>query len=90
MFASVNILVKGIRDHINSWNEYAKTFTRTGIADEIPAKARVVQTSVKKIVDNNSKQRNQDHGTPACLRPDLYRMRPLRSVVNGWNVLARS
>ncbi len=39
MFASVNILVKGIRDHINSWNEYAKTFTRTGIADEIPTKA---------------------------------------------------
>ncbi|MGW2283349.1 hypothetical protein [Streptomyces phaeochromogenes] len=84
----MNILVKGIPDHINSWNEYAKTFTRTGIADEILTKARVVQTSVTKIVNNNMKQRNQDRGIPVRLRPDLYRVRPLRSVVTGWNALA--
>ncbi|WP_405958084.1 hypothetical protein [Streptomyces phaeochromogenes] len=86
----MNILVKGIRDHINSWNEDAKTFTRTGIADEIPIKAGVVQTSVMKIVDNNPKQRNRDRGMLVLLCPDLYRLRPLRSVMTGWNALAQS
>ncbi|MEE1768918.1 IS630 family transposase [Streptomyces sp. JV185] len=54
-FASVNVLVKQIRDHINSWNENAKPFTWTTTADEILAKVRLVQTSVKKLVNNNSK-----------------------------------
>lgn len=54
-FASVNVLVKQIRDYINSWNENAKPFTWTATADEILAKVRLVQTSVKKLVNNNSK-----------------------------------
>jgi transposase len=50
-----NVLVKQIRDYINSWNENAKPFTATATADEILAKVRLVQTSVKKLVNNNSK-----------------------------------
>ncbi|WP_419668650.1 hypothetical protein [Streptomyces sp. 2-1] len=87
-FASVNILVKWIRDYIGSWNGYAKTFTWTGIAEEILAEDRAVQTSMKKIVNNNSKQCNPDRGTPVRFRPDLYRVLPLRLAVTGWNALA--
>jgi transposase len=54
-FASVNVLVKQIRDYINSWNENAKPFTWTATADEILAKVGLVQTTVKKLVNNNSK-----------------------------------
>ncbi|MFF0127598.1 IS630 family transposase, partial [Streptomyces mirabilis] len=54
-FASVNVLVKQIRDYINSWNENPRPFTWTATADEILAKVRLVQTSVKKLVNNNSK-----------------------------------
>ncbi|MFD9483362.1 hypothetical protein ACFWBX_05040 [Streptomyces sp. NPDC059991] len=54
-FASVSVLVKQIRDYINAWNENAKPFTWTAIADEILAKLRLVQTTVKKLVNNNSK-----------------------------------
>ncbi len=54
-FASVNVLVKQIRDYINSWNEKAKPFTWTATADEILAKVRLVQASMKKLVNNNSK-----------------------------------
>jgi transposase len=54
-FASVNVLVKQIRDYINSWNENPKPFTWTATADEILAKVRLVQTTVKKLVNNNSK-----------------------------------
>jgi transposase len=54
-FASVNVLVKQIRDYINSWNENPKPFTWTATTDEILAKVRLVQTSVRKLVNNNSK-----------------------------------
>ncbi|MFJ9483842.1 IS630 family transposase, partial [Streptomyces mirabilis] len=54
-FASVNVLVKQIRDYINSWNENPRPFTWTATADEILAKVRLVQTSMKKLVNNNSK-----------------------------------
>src|SRR5919206_4914585 len=54
-FASVNVLVKQIRDYIDSWNENAKPFTWTATTDEILVKVRLVQTSVKKLVNNNSK-----------------------------------
>lgn len=54
-FSSVNVLVRQIRDYINSWNENAKPFTWTATAEEILAKVRLVQTSVKKLVNNNSK-----------------------------------
>ncbi|WP_406433024.1 hypothetical protein [Streptomyces sp. NBC_01589] len=40
---------------INSWNENAKPFTLAATADEILAKVRRVQTSVKKLVNRNSK-----------------------------------
>jgi transposase len=43
-FASVNVLVKQIRDYINSWNDNAKPFTWTATTDEILAKVRLVQT----------------------------------------------
>ncbi|MFI9076077.1 IS630 family transposase [Streptomyces sioyaensis] len=46
-FASVNVLVKQIRDYINSWNENAKPFTWTATAEEILARVRLVQTTVK-------------------------------------------
>ncbi|WSN69827.1 transposase [Streptomyces sp. NBC_00134] len=53
-FSSVNVLVKQIHDYINSWNEDASPFTWTASAKEILAKVRLVQTNVKKLVNNNS------------------------------------
>ncbi|MER5914249.1 hypothetical protein ABT124_28160 [Streptomyces sp. NPDC001982] len=47
--------VKQVRDYINSWNENAKPFTWTATTDGILAKVRLVQTSMKKIVNNNSR-----------------------------------
>jgi hypothetical protein len=38
-FASVNVLIKQIRDYINSWYENAKPFTWTATAGEVLAKA---------------------------------------------------
>jgi transposase len=54
-FTSVNALVLRIRDYITHWNASAKPFTWTATADEILAKVRCVQTSVKQLVANNSK-----------------------------------
>lgn len=54
-FSSVKVLIGQIRDYIDHWNVNAKPFTWTASADEILAKVRVVQASVKKLVDNNAK-----------------------------------
>lgn len=54
-FASVNVLVKQIRDYIDSWNENAKPFTWTATTDEILVKVRLFQTSVRKLVNNNAR-----------------------------------
>ncbi|TKA04667.1 IS630 family transposase, partial [Actinacidiphila oryziradicis] len=40
---------------IDNWNTDAKPFTWTATADEILAKVRLVQTNIKKLVDNNAK-----------------------------------
>ncbi|QWF86055.1 IS630 family transposase ISMsm5 [Amycolatopsis sp. CA-230715] len=54
-FTSVKVLIKQIRDYITHWNTTAKPFTWTATADEILAKVRLVQTNLKKLVDNNAK-----------------------------------
>jgi transposase len=54
-FASVNVLVKQIRDYINSWNENPNPFTWTATTHEILTKVRLVQTTMKKLVNNNAK-----------------------------------
>ncbi|WP_326623908.1 MULTISPECIES: hypothetical protein [unclassified Streptomyces] len=54
-FSSVNVLIKQIRDYIDSWNSEARPFTWTATAEEILSKVRLVQTNVKKLVANNSK-----------------------------------
>lgn len=54
-FSSVRVLINQIRDYINHWNANAKPFAWTATADEILAKVRVVQTGIKKLVDNNAK-----------------------------------
>jgi hypothetical protein len=51
----VNVLIKQIRDYIDSWNENAKPFTWTATTGEILTKVRLVQTNIKKLVDNNTK-----------------------------------
>ncbi|MEU7637038.1 MULTISPECIES: hypothetical protein [unclassified Streptomyces] len=56
--------MKQVRDYINSWNDNAKPFTWTATADEILAKVQLVRTRVKRLVNNKSKQRNEDHETP--------------------------
>src|SRR5690242_639391 len=53
-FSSVHVLIKQIRDYINSWNMTAKPFTWTATASEILAKVRLVETSVRKLVNNNA------------------------------------
>jgi transposase len=54
-FTSVNALIVHIRDYVTHWNTDAKPFTWTATTDEILAKVRWVQTSVKQLVDNNAK-----------------------------------
>jgi transposase len=53
-FPSVAALVKQIRDYITHWNSQAKPFTWTTTPDEILAKVKLVQTNIKKLVDNNA------------------------------------
>jgi hypothetical protein len=54
-FSSVNVLISQIRDYIDNWNTDVKPFTWTATTDEILAKVRLVQTNIKKLVDNNAK-----------------------------------
>ncbi|MCE7003926.1 IS630 family transposase [Kibdelosporangium philippinense] len=54
-FTSVKVLIGQIRDYINHWNAKAKPFIWTATAEEILAKVRVVQASVKKLLNNNAK-----------------------------------
>jgi transposase len=54
-FSSVKILIKQIRDYIAHWNSNAEPFAWTATADEILAKVRLVQSNIKKLLDNNAK-----------------------------------
>lgn len=54
-FSSVKVLIAQIRDYIAHWNTTAAPFAWTATAEEILAKVRLVQTNVKKLVDNNAK-----------------------------------
>jgi transposase len=54
-FTSVRVLIGQIRDCIAHWNTNPKPFVWTATADEILAKVRLVQTTIKKLVDNNAK-----------------------------------
>ncbi len=54
-FTSVTALIARIRDYVAHWNTDAEPFTWTATVDEILAKVRWVQTSVKQLVENNSK-----------------------------------
>jgi transposase len=54
-FSSVKVLIKQIRDYIAHWNANPEPFVWTATADEILAKVRLVQTNIKKLVDNNAK-----------------------------------
>ncbi len=54
-FSSVKVLIKRIHDYIAHWNSNAEPFVWTATADEIFAKVRLVQSNVKKLLDNNAK-----------------------------------
>jgi transposase len=54
-FTSVTALIARIRDYVEHWNAEAEPFTWTATTDDILAKVRWVQTSVKQLVQNNSK-----------------------------------
>lgn len=51
----MKVLIKQIRDYITHWNTNPKPFTWTATTDEILAKVRLVQSNIRKLVDNNSK-----------------------------------
>jgi transposase len=53
-FSSVKVLIKQIRDYITHWNSNAEPFVWTATADEILAKVRLVQSNIKKLLDNNA------------------------------------
>jgi transposase len=53
-FSSVQVLISQIRAYIEQWNTDAEPFT-WATADEILAKVQLVQTNIKKLVDNNAK-----------------------------------
>ena len=63
-FTSVTVLIKQIRDYIEHRNSDPKPFSWTATADEILAKVQLVQTSIRKLVNNNAKYRQRDHATP--------------------------
>ena len=54
-FDSVKALINKINDYIAHWNGAAKPFVWTATAEEILAKVQMVQTNIKKLVDNNAK-----------------------------------
>jgi transposase len=54
-FTSVTALTRRIRDYIEHWNTDAQPFVWTATTDEILAKVRWVETTVKQLVANNSK-----------------------------------
>jgi transposase len=54
-FTSVNALITRIHAYVEHWNTDTEPFVWTATADEILAKVRWVQTSVKQLVDNNAK-----------------------------------
>jgi transposase len=54
-FTSVNALIARIRDYVAHWNTDAEPFTWTATTDDILAKVRWVQTSIKQLVENNTK-----------------------------------
>jgi hypothetical protein len=51
-FSSVSVLIKQVRDYINSWKESAKPFTWSATAGEVLANVRLVATNMKKLVNN--------------------------------------
>jgi transposase len=54
-FSSVKVLIRRIQDYIANWNSNAEPFVWTATADEILAKVRLVQSNIKKLLDNNAK-----------------------------------
>ena len=54
-FASVNVLIKRIRDYITDWNTNPRPFQWTATADEILAKVQLTQQNIRNLVDNNRK-----------------------------------
>lgn len=54
-FSSVRVLIRRIGDYIDHWNSNAEPFVWTATADEIFAKVRLVQSNIKKLLDNNAK-----------------------------------
>ena len=54
-FSSVSALIGQIRAYIEHWNTRAEPFVWTATAEEILAKVRLVQTTIKQLVDNNAK-----------------------------------
>jgi transposase len=54
-FSSVKVLIKRVHDYIAHWNSTAEPFVWTATADEILAKVRLVQSNIKKLLDNNAK-----------------------------------
>ncbi|WP_410622526.1 hypothetical protein [Amycolatopsis sp. cmx-8-4] len=51
----MKILTAQIRSYIAHWNTNATPFIWTATAEDIVAKVRLVQATIKKLVDNNSK-----------------------------------
>jgi transposase len=54
-FVSVNHLIHRIRAYVEHWNATAEPFVWTATAQDILAKVRLVQTDIRKLVQNNSK-----------------------------------
>jgi hypothetical protein len=58
-FSSVKILIAQIRDYLAHWNKDPKPFVWTATANQILVKVQLVKASIKKLVDNNAKCRQQ-------------------------------
>jgi transposase len=54
-FSSLRHLISAINDFIDHWNSDCEPFNWTATTDEILAKVQMIQTDVRKMLDNNGK-----------------------------------
>lgn len=54
-FTSVDALIQRIRNYLEHWNSHAEPFIWTATAEEILTKVRLVEASIRKLVENNAK-----------------------------------
>ena len=61
----VKALLSRIRDYLTHWNTNPEPFAWTATAEKLRAKAHVIRTNIRKLVEINNKKKQQDYKTLA-------------------------